>query len=78
MRAIHVLPTSNGQWLVKDAAGRDLSHHKKRKAAERIARKEAARRNAELFIFNDLNELERRSRPHRGLFGRTIDKTKPA
>jgi len=59
---------------VKDGSRREISRHKKRAAAESVGRNGAAWRTSELFIFNDLNELERRSRPRRGLFGRTIDK----
>ena len=65
MSAIHVLPVGDGKWVVKDRSGRELSRHKKRAAAESVGRKAAAWRRSELLIFNDFNELERRSRPRR-------------
>jgi hypothetical protein len=69
MCPVHVLPGAHYDWVVKDGMGREISRHSKRKAAENIARIEAAKRGEELLIFNHFNELEYRSRPRRGLFG---------
>jgi hypothetical protein len=70
MPTIHVVPGSNFDWLVIDATGRELSRHRRRKSAEKIGLQEAARRGTKLFVFNHRNELERSSRPRRGLFGK--------
>ena len=76
MCPIHVLPGAYYDWIVKDGMGRELSRHNRRKTAQNIARQEAAKRGAELLIFNHFNELEHRSRPRRGLFGKMRGKSK--
>jgi hypothetical protein len=77
MGPIHVLPGVHYDWVVKDGIGRELGRHKRRKSAERSARREAAKRGAELLIYNHLNELECRWRPRRGMFGKIHGKPKP-